>query len=295
MNVRRLVLAFALSAASCALAAEVQTGDSLAEVKNTLGAPRGEVKLEDRQVLYYERGEVELQDQSVTRVALRTPEEQAALDAREERQRGERDVRRNQLVAEGTALRDSKLNDPAFHEAPLAYQISFWETFAASYPGVSCLEPLTIARMRFNEQQAQQRHHDEQAARIAELETQLASINNPSSSDSAYYGGYGYGGYGGYHGGHGYSYNPPSFGRIKYDFWSSSPAPYATPHGSPYTTPSGSPYTTPSGSPYTTPSGSPYATPSSMTNSMNSFPSYDQPSFRLDRSDRGSRGRGDRF
>jgi hypothetical protein len=293
MKSRRLIVACALSAASFATAAEVQTGDSLADVKTTLGTPRGQVKVEDRQVLYYDRGEVELQDESVIRVALRTPEEQAALDAREERQRGEREVRRNQLVEEGTALRDSKLNDPEFKAAPLAYQISFWETFAASYPGVSCVEPLTIARMRFNEQLAKERHHDEQAARIAELETQLAAINNPSSYTSSYYGG-GYG-YGGYYGGHGYSYNPPSFGRIRYDFWSNSPAPYSTPHGSPYTTPSGSPYTTPSGSPYTTPSGSPYSTPSSMTNSMNSFPTYDPPSFRLDRSDRGSRGRRDGF
>ena len=294
MKARRPALACLLLVAPFALMAEVQTGDSLAEVKSTLGAPRGEVKVEDRHVLYYERGEVELQAESVTRVALRTPEEQAALDVREERQRGEREVRRSQLIAEGTAVRDSKLNDPDFKSAPLAYQISFWETFAASYPGVSCIEPLTIARMHYNEQQAQQRHHDEQAARIAELETQLAAINNPSSYDSSYYGGYGYGGYGGYHGGHGYSYNPPSFGRIKYDFWSSSPAPYSTPHGSPYTTPSGSPYTTPSGSPYTTPSGSPYTTPSSFSDSGSDGPMFNLQGNNRDRSFHlgGGRGRG---
>jgi len=279
MKTRWLIPACALVVAPFAPAAEVQTGASLADVKSTLGPPRGQVKVDDRQVLYYERGEVELQADAVTRVILRTPEEQAALDAREERQRAEREVRRNQLIAEGTALRDSKLADPAFKAAPLAYQVSFWETFAASYPGVSCLEPLTIARIRFNEQVAKERHHDEQAARIADLESRLAATTSSPTVyplyTSANYG-YGYGGYP-------RPYYPPSLGPIRYSFDSSSPAPYSTPHGSPYTTPSGSPYTTPSGSPYTTPPGSPYATPSG---SMLNFPSYDpaQP-FRFDSSD----------
>ena len=73
MKPSRVVAACVLSASPFAMAAEVQTGDSLADVRNALGLPRGQAKVDGRQVLYYERGEVELVREVVTRVALRSP------------------------------------------------------------------------------------------------------------------------------------------------------------------------------------------------------------------------------
>jgi len=249
MKTPRLIVAGFLSVVSFALAAEVQRGDSRADVRDALGAPRGQVTLDGRQVLYYERGEVELQGDTVTRVSLRTPEEQLALDAREERNRGERVARLTQLATEGAALRDRKLADDNFKNAPLAYQVSYWENFTRSYPGVSVTEPLTIARLRYNEQLAAQRVKDDQAARIADLEERLARSQNGDYGTT--YAGYGYGrGYGYGYGGHGY---PLDFRSLRYDFGTTTAAPYETPHGSPYETPHGSPYETPSGSPYSTP------------------------------------------
>jgi hypothetical protein len=235
MKAPHLIAACVLSATPFATAAEVQPGDSLADVRNALGAPRGQVKVDDRQVLYYERGEIELQADTVTRVALRSPEEQVAIDAREERNRGERESRLNQLLVEGAALRDRKLADAHFQNAPLLYQVSYWENFTRSYPGVSVVEPLTIARLRLNEQLTAQRVNDEQAARIADLEDRLAQTEGDS-----YYPSYGYG-----YGYYGRSYNPVNLMPIRYDFQNTSAAPYESPHGSPYETPHGSPYTTP--------------------------------------------------
>lgn len=250
MKTPRLIAACVLSAATFATAAEVQPGDSRADVRDALGTPRGQVTLDGRQVLYFERGEVELTADTVTRVALRTPEEQQALDAREEYSRGERVARMTQLATEGAALRDRKLADENFKNAPLAYQVSYWENFTQSYPGVSVREPLTIARLRLNEQLAAQRVKDEQAARIAELEELLTRSENgnyaPMYTSGGYYG-YGYGG--GY-GRHGF---PLDFRSLRYNFGTTTAAPYETPHGSPYETPHGSPYETPSGSPYSTP------------------------------------------
>lgn len=247
MKASRLIVACALSVASFATAAEVQKGDSRADVQNALGAPRGQVTLDGRQVLYYERGEVELLGDTVTRVSLRSAEEQVVLDARMERSRDERVARMTQLATEGAALRDRKLADDNFKNAPLSYQVSYWENFTRSYPGVSVTEPLTIARLRYNEQLAAQRHQDEQAARIAELEDRLARAE--SGDYGPVYTGYGYG-YGHGYGGRGY---PLDFRSLRYDFGTTTAAPYETPHGSPYETPRGSPYETPSGSPYSTP------------------------------------------
>ena len=167
MKPTRVIAACVLSASPFAMAAEVQTGDSRADVRNALGVPRGQAKIDGRQVLYFERGEVELVGDTVTRVALRSPEEQQALDASEARNREERATRQNQLLAEGAGLRDRKMADAHFNDAPLVYQVSYWENFTRAYPGVSVVEPLTIARLRLNEQLDAQRVHDEQAARIA--------------------------------------------------------------------------------------------------------------------------------
>lgn len=239
MKTPRLLAACVLSASPFAAMAEVRTGDSLADVHHALGAPRGHVTVDGRHVLYYERGEVELQDDTVTRVALRSPEEQLELEARAERNRGEREARLNQLLAEGTALRDRKLADDNFKNAPLVYQVSYWENFTRAYPGVSVIEPLTIARLRLNEQLTAKRAEDEQAAHLAELEARLAQTEGDSYY-YPYYSSYGYG-----YGYHRRGYNPVNLMPIRYNFQNTSAAPYESPRGAPYATPHSAPYATP--------------------------------------------------
>jgi hypothetical protein len=225
MPAPRLALILVLAALP-AVADEIRPGDSLADVKSALGPPRGQVNVDGRSVLYYERGEVELTNDSVTRIALRTPEEHAALAAREERQRAVREARRAQLVAEGIALRNQKLADPDFKSAPLAYQVSFWESFAAAYPGVSVLEPLTIARLKYGEQLAAKQAKEQELARAAAREERLAELDRdqrvyPLYTSSPYYRRYRHG------------YDPVSFGDISYNFFPSPLPPYTTPSGSP--------------------------------------------------------------
>lgn len=226
-------LALAVSVAPFLAAGEVAPGASLEEVRAALGAPSGQLQLNGRHLLYYERGEVELQQGRVARVALRSAEEQTLRVAREERVRVEREAQRSRLLAEGTALRDRKLADATFLAAPVAYQVAFWENFARSYPGVSCAEPLTVARLRFNEQLEEKRRRDEQAGRIAELEERLAAAERqpafyPVRTYSSYYG-------------RRYPYHEFGLGQINYTFNDTGGSPYSTPSGSPYSTPSGNP------------------------------------------------------
>jgi len=173
MKTRVICLVFAV--ASVLVADDVQPGASLDEVQAALGTPNGEAQLNDRQLLYYERGRVELQEGRVTKVTLRTAEEHAALIAREERMRTERENQRASVLAEGNEQRDRKLADALFLAAPAAYQVAFWEDFARRYPGVSVAEPLSIARLRLNEQLAEQRRRTEELNRLDELEERLAA------------------------------------------------------------------------------------------------------------------------
>lgn len=218
--------ALLLAAGISLTAAEVRHGVSLEEVRGTLGSPRGQVQVAGRQVLYYERGEVELQNGAVTRVALRSEEEHAILTARQERQRDEWEIRRAQMRVEGSALRDRKLTDPAFLAAPLAYQVAFWEDFVRRYPEVSCVEPLTIARLRRNAQFEDQRQRDEQADRLAAIEERFAAaarrpVIYPLFTSSPYYS-------------HRHHHHQPfGLGPITYTFYDKPLPPYTTPSGNP--------------------------------------------------------------
>lgn len=176
------LLALTLVAATLPAMAEVVPGASLAEVRDALGRPNGEMRLGDRHLVYYAHGTVELVNDAVTRVDLRTAEEQAAILAREERRRGELAERRAAAIAEGTALRDKKLADAAFLAAPVAYQVSFWEEFARLYPDVPCAEPLTIARLKLDEQLEEKSRRQDETRRIAELEARLAQAERAPAS-----------------------------------------------------------------------------------------------------------------
>jgi hypothetical protein len=225
MKASALTLILVATAAPFAVADEVAPGDTMAEVKATLGTPKGQVQRDSRRILYYERGSVEMVSGRVTTVSLRSSEEQAALTAREEKQRVEREVVRARLAAEGVALRDRKLADNGFQSAPLAYQVSFWENFARSYPGVSCAEPLMIARMRFNEQLEDRRRREDEADRRAEREERLAAAER----ENTFYPIRSYVSYRGHY----HHSRSTSLGPITYNFNDTGLTPYSTPVGNP--------------------------------------------------------------
>lgn len=180
MKTRVICLALVLATL---VSAEVRTGESLDQVRAILGTPNGEVQLGDRVLLYYDRGTVELQEGRVTKVALRSEEEHAVLLARETRLRAEQEEQRARLLAEGAALKDRKLADGSFQSAPVSQQIAFWEDFARRYPGVSVADPLSVARLRLNEQIAEQRRRDDELRRLDEIERRLAA----AESEPVYY------------------------------------------------------------------------------------------------------------
>lgn len=170
-----LVLILCLPAALAAT--EVQVGDSVAEVRRVMGSPRGDIRVGDRQVLYFERGEVELRADVVTKVALLSSEEHAEREAqhavRVARAREEYEILRSRRVTEGEALKARKQADSAFLASPVTYQAAFWEDFSRRYPEVPCAELLAVARARLQEQQESENVRLAQERRLAELEARI--------------------------------------------------------------------------------------------------------------------------
>lgn len=213
-------------------AADVTVGDSSESVRSNLGVPRGTLRVGDRDILYYDRGEVELGSGVVTRVSLRSEDEQAALEAKRaaeaRRVREEREILRARLIAEGRELKARKLADLSFQSAPLDYQVAFWEDFSRRYADVPSGEQLQVARARLTEQATERQAKSEQIRRLAELEARVAEAEARSEAMADrpvrrfYYP---------YHPPHGPSY-PINFAPVEYR-WFESPLPYATSPGMP--------------------------------------------------------------
>jgi hypothetical protein len=212
-----VLMTLSLVAAPLVFASQVAPGVSLADVRGELGRPSGVMQVGERHLLYYPHGLVELVNNQVTRVELRTPEEQASLEEREARRRAERDERRMAVIAEGTALRDRKLADATFAAAPAGYQVAFWEDFARRYPEVSCVEPLTIARLKLGEEIEKKTREREDEQRLADLEARLAAAEAEPFYRVRYHGGY-----------RGY-YNEFALWPVKYTYYDAPLPVYTTP------------------------------------------------------------------
>jgi hypothetical protein len=184
-------------------------GDNSEAVRSSLGTPRGRTQVGAREIFYYDRGEVELNSGTVTRVALRSADEQLALDAKREadaeRYRAEQEMHFARMTASGEALKARKLRDPVFQATPAAYQVAFWQDFSRQYTEVPCAEQLQVAQARLSESQAQTQRLADLEARVADAEAQLDSTHSHDYSDGFYPYGYGYASYGyashGYHSG----------------------------------------------------------------------------------------------
>jgi hypothetical protein len=201
-------------------AGEVRPGDTLNTVRATLGAPRGQLLVDGRQLLYYERGEIELRAGAVTRVALLSEEDHAAREARRAaaavRFREEQEILRARLSTEGEALKARKLADASFLAAPLAYQVAFWEDFSRRYPDVTSAEQLTIAHLRRAEQLEEKRARELREERLADLEARLLAAETRADRNRSYAA----------FNSDGYARHPFTFWPVEYRFFD-SPLPYA--------------------------------------------------------------------
>jgi len=160
----------ALFGLSAGLGRAVSPGDAREDVIAELGTPRGSIRLDNMEFLYFDRGRVELVESKVSKVELVSAEEaeQRRLQAEKEAQaRRQREIERKaQLYEEGLAEKARMLADPDFVSAPAPVQAARWKDFMATYPDVPVAEFYARAAERAREEAAR----EEQARKLAELE-----------------------------------------------------------------------------------------------------------------------------
>ena len=173
LNAFIVVLLAAVLCPSILYASDVALGDSLAYVKSVLGEPHGYVAVGDDEILYYERGKVEFALGVVSGLDLVSEEE--ALRRKEKRMQAieEHKIREEKMKlkrhAEGLALLQEKLSEPAFLSSSASVRLAFWQDFIRRYPEVSAHKHYAAA--------LQEREKDLKARaaeqRIAALEDRL--------------------------------------------------------------------------------------------------------------------------
>jgi len=182
------------------IAGDIKPGATMADVRSSMGVPRGEARVGDREIYYYDRGEVEGKSGVVTRALLRSEEEQSALEEKRSREadrlREEREIRQARLNQEGESLKAQKLADVSFLTSPLSRQAAFWQDFSRRYPGVTITEQLMDVRGRLALEIDEKLKQAAQAQRLADLEARvLAAENVARLGFTSSYAQYGIGGY----------------------------------------------------------------------------------------------------
>jgi len=170
------------------LADEVKIGDSTEGVLSTMGTPRGRLRIADRERFCFDRGEIEVRNGTVTRVALRTLEAQAAYEAKSAADARRVQEEQARLAAAGEALKASKRTDAVFLATSPSYQVAFWDNFSRQYPGVPCNDELSVARARLAEREDNALAQANEARR-AELDAQALEETRSAHVpiDSGYY------------------------------------------------------------------------------------------------------------
>jgi hypothetical protein len=145
-------------------ATDIHPGDSLATVEAALGAPTGKAQLGNKLMLDFARGQVQLVDGKVTSSNLISAEKLAAQKAQQKADEAKAAQLKAQRIAEGQALKATKLADPGFTSASSYIQFTFWQNFRLRYPEVPCDDEYKIALARWQADQQQIAEQQQQSS-----------------------------------------------------------------------------------------------------------------------------------
>ena len=176
-------LALAATAWTCAHA-DIEIGDSHAQVIAELGEPKAEIKTPGFALLTFERGQIELREGLVTKVDM-VSQEDADLLRRERlvqdaqaKQLAER--QRKELFAEGKATLERKKLDREFPRRPASEQVSYWRAFKQRYPEVDVSAEYESALRLLETEMALEKNSREQEQRIRDLEDRVTAAEQDS-------------------------------------------------------------------------------------------------------------------
>jgi len=150
--------------------AAVGVGDSTEKVIAELGRPDATICSPEQEVYYYERGKVILVNGKVDSVQLISQDEYQEEQARRNAARAEREATRLEMAR---SIKEAKLADPAFQNAPPEQQVAYWEQFKRNHPEISVEGAYTRALQRLLEHQIVELRRAAEERRIAELEARV--------------------------------------------------------------------------------------------------------------------------
>lgn len=163
----------------------ITEGATREEVRAELGEPNGYIGSNGHEVYYFDRGDVVFRDGRVsshTIVSEEEAEERRERTARRHAElRRERDERRAARRAEGLAVKEEHVGDPAFNDLPPRARLAFWETFQHRYPEVDVDLHLAVTREEVREYQAELQRD----RRRAEIEAEKADRPEPRYRDDS--------------------------------------------------------------------------------------------------------------
>jgi len=171
----------------CALAADapvVTKGDTIEQVVQKLGAPKGKVKGGTRTTYYYDRGTVDFLAGRVERAFLMTDQEAkekiAEREKTEEAMRRATEAERVRLIAAGKAQLEKVRGDKSFAASPPAVRLVYWADFQKQYPEVDVTGPIAEAQKDLDVAQKENGAVKELVSlnnRAAEIEAQFKQLD----------------------------------------------------------------------------------------------------------------------
>lgn len=180
--VRALIVAAVLTGGLCAEG--VQLGDSMEQVIDELGSPRGQMSVGDTLIFSYEQGTVSIADGKVTETNLKSARQLKEKKVQTERRRAERAAEEaaalKARIDEGTAEKLETSNDPNFTNLSYQVQLDHWIGFEKIYPEVSVTDKILplkdiVQKEAREEQVAEKAALDQQ---IEELEESIDALAN---------------------------------------------------------------------------------------------------------------------
>ncbi len=150
-----IYLLLVMSLSPCIVGAEtgvpaVAKGDTMEQVVQKLGPPKGQVSGGRRATYYYDRGTVDFLTGRVERAfiisAQEAKEKIVAREKAEAEMRRQAEVERARLMAEGKAQLEKVLADKAFADSSATARMAYWVDFQKKYPGIDVSAPVANAQ-----------------------------------------------------------------------------------------------------------------------------------------------------
>lgn len=176
------------------LAPAVTKGDTVEQVIEKLGDPKGRVSGKRRTTFYYDRGTVDFLTGRVERAFLVTAQEAqekiAAREKAEEERRKEAEANRARRLTEGRVELDKAVADKTLGAAPPGIRLAFWDDFQKKYPEQDVGAHIALARKELDAAQKDEGRLGEVIAmnnRAREIEARFKQLDADYAASLAHW------------------------------------------------------------------------------------------------------------